>query len=623
MHKKTLTTLFSESLYKIPDYQRGYAWVEKQWNDFVQDVDALVDEKVHGHYTGTVVIFAGRNAEIFNYGTRRLKVVDVVDGQQRLTTSCLYLSLILRKLIENGQLEYEREIPDFLYADGRCKLELNNDTQHIFYDLLKSGHPNTEVLTPHGKRLVQAHSYFKRHLNMQLDKRSGEAVAYLKELYIALTGKLHFTFYTIEEECEIGMTFELMNSRGKDLSVLELLKNYLMHWASRNGHVGGTSESLTHILNRSWKTTYTNLGTCSGNEDQCLRIAWILYCTHTPKNWVGYNGFKDSQYIPLRDFSRRSLEDTRQFICTFAEGLAEVSRHYACITNPAASNTSLDELKWLTKIHRTGNIANFLPLMVAARKHKEDGSLIDEDYIELLKALEHYAYRVFLYDGRRSNAGKSRFNHWGYDVFRDPKEIIRVIASIYGLARHYSSDHSFIAGNATPENWYGYRTLLKYTLYEYELYLLEVEGKGNTAKLAWEDLRDSTIEHILPQTPDEDSYWTALWSRDEMELYLHDIGNLVLTHNNSNYLNFDFPCKKGSAGKGNSYSNSDIRQERRLALNEEWRAEECAKRRGVLVDWINTRWGTDSVFGIASVDVIEDTLEDADEDGIAIASESN
>ncbi|MGL6241669.1 DUF262 domain-containing protein [Pseudomonas sp.] len=619
MHKKTLTTLFSESLYRIPDYQRGYAWIEKQWNDFVQDIDALVDEQVHGHYTGTVVVYAGRNSEVVNYGTRRLKVVDVVDGQQRLTTSCLYLSLILRELIERGQLDYEREIPDFLHADGRCKLELNNDSQHIFYDLLKTGRPNTEVLTPHGKRLVQAHGYFKRHLKTQLEKRSDEAVAYLKELYIALTGKLHFTFYTIEEECEIGMTFELMNSRGKDLSVLELLKNYLMHWASRNGHVGGTSEALTRILNRSWKTTYTNMGNCSGNEDQCLRIAWILYCTHTPKNWIGYKGFKDSQYIPLRDFSQRSLDSTRQFICTFAEGLAEVSRHYACITSPTAGNITGGELQWITKIHHTGNIANFLPLMVAARKRREDGRLKEEDYIKLLKALEHYAYRVFLYDGRRSNAGKSRFNHWGYEVFHGTQEITDVIASIYGLARHYSSDSSFFTGNATPENWYGYRTLLKYTLYEYELYLLEVEGKGNSAKLAWEDLRDSTIEHILPQTPAEDSYWTALWSRDEMELYLHDIGNLVLTHNNSNYLNFDFLRKKGSAGKGNSYSNSDIRQERKLALNEDWRAEECDQRRRVLVDWINTRWGAAAFQDIPTVEAIED----ADEDGTEMVSESN
>jgi len=65
-----------------------------------------------------------------------------------------------------------------------------------------------------------------------LKKRGVDGVAYLKELFLAVTQRLHFTFYKIEDECEIGMTFELMNSRGKGLSVLELLKNYLMHWVS-------------------------------------------------------------------------------------------------------------------------------------------------------------------------------------------------------------------------------------------------------------------------------------------------------------------------------------------------------------------------------------------------------
>lgn len=611
MHKKTLTTLFSEFIYRIPDYQRGYAWVEKQWNDFAQDIDALVDEQGPGHYTGTVVVYAGGNSETVNYGTRRLKVVDVVDGQQRLTTSSLYLSVVLRELIKRGEYHYEREIPDFLHADGRCKLELNNDTQHLFLELLKNGRPNTNTLTAHGRRLIQAHDYLEKHINVQLEKRPDTATTYLKELFIALTGKLHFTFYTIEEECEIGMTFELMNSRGKELSVLELLKNYLMHWASRNGRFNGSSEALTRALNQSWKTTYTNLGTCTGNEDQCLRVAWTLYCSHTPKNWTGYEGFKSSQYIPLRDFTLRNQEDTRHFIVKFAEGLAEISHHYASVISPRLENTSPSEFQWLKKIHHTGNIANFLPLIIAARKHKENRQVTDDDYLDLLKALEHYAYRVFLYEGRRSNTGKSRFNYWSHEVFQGNQAITQITSAIYGLARRYSPDNTFTSWSSEPGNWYTYRTLLKYTLYEYELHLLEAEGKGNTTKLDWEDLKDSTIEHILPQSPEQNSYWTKLWSPEDMERYLHDIGNLVLTHNNSNYQNFDFHRKKGTAGVGYCFSNSDIRQERKLASNVDWRIEECELRRKVLVDWINTRWGTSFIEDLSVLGDIDETDEDA------------
>ena len=133
-----------------------------------------------------------------------------------------------------------------------------------------------------------------------------------------------------------------------------------------------------------------------GNEDQCLRIAWTLYCSHTPKNWKGYDGFKQDAYVPLRNFSIESKEDTKQFLEEFSNGLADISKHYARIVSPKADDKLLkDEFTLLMKISNTGNIANFLPLMVAARKRRESQIISDPDYCDLLKALERYAYRAF------------------------------------------------------------------------------------------------------------------------------------------------------------------------------------------------------------------------------------
>lgn len=619
MNKKTLTSLFAEALYQIPDYQRGYAWGEKQWKDFIQDIDALVEDNLKGHYTGTVVVYCGSDAKVQDYGTKRLKVMNIVDGQQRLTSSCLYLSIILRALIGKEEKDYEREIPDFLYSGTTCKLTLNNDTGNVFYDLLKSGRSNTEARSPHEKRLIASSLYFQAHINKQLSNREGaEGLTYLKELYHAVTQKLHFTFYTIEEECEIGMTFELMNSRGKGLSVLELLKNYLMHWVSRNETDVPERSKLTKLINKNWKDTYTNLGSCAGDEDQCLRIAWTLYCSHSPGNWIGYDGFKGDDYIPLRTFTKRTKADTKAFIEQFADGLAEISSYYASIINPTANNmVSRDELLWLTKIHRAGNIANFLPLMVAARKHRESGSISEEDYIAHLKALEIFAYRVFLYNGRRSNAGKSSFYRWGYEIFTASKTLYAVTAWIHDLTRYYAPEESFIGGNTNPSNWYGTRHRLKYTLFEHELHLLKTEGQGKEPHLTWAQLKDSTIEHILPQTPAEDSNWKVAWSPSDFKECLHDIANLVLTQNNSNYSNFEFSRKKGQPGLSPSYSNSDIRQERKLSKFSNWTRNEFEQRRDELVDWINQRWKTEIGQTTASLEVIDE----ADEDGIETQAE--
>ncbi len=613
MDKKNLTNLFTQLLFRVPDYQRGYAWDDKQIREFIEDVDALVEEPSSHHYTGTVVIFCPRHAPMRAYGTRSLPLADVVDGQQRLTTVCLYLSAILRALKQAGETAYQRDEEDFLYWGATCKLTPGNDTANLFFDLLKSGRPNTTPSLPHEKRLVNAATKFQTHLQKQMATKKAAGVAYLKDLHSAIIQRLQFTSYTIEEECEIGMTFELMNSRGKDLSVLELLKNYLMHWVSRNEPLPAQREALAALVNKSWKDTYTNLGECDGDEDQCLRVAWTLYCTHSPANWGGYDGFKAVDFIPLRDFSKQTKDNAKVFLRNFIEALGEVSGHYAAIINPTDTNTlSPEELRWLTKIHNTGNIANFLPLLVAVRHRTAAGDISQKDYVVLLKALECFAYRVFLYRGRRSNAGKSNFHRWGWEIREGSQKIADVTGWIHELTRYYHPESEFNTGNAPLDDWYSGRRLLRYTLYEFELKLLEEEGKGARPKLAWKDISDSTIEHILPQTPGEQSHWKAVWTNDERTECLHDIGNLVLTLNNSNYLNFDFTRKKGTPGVSPSYCDSPIQQERRISRYADWTKKELLERRAEMVEWINRRWKTEGTT-TAHIEVNEDENEDGAE----------
>lgn len=613
MDKKTLTNLFSDVLFKIPDYQRGYAWEKDQWSDFVQDIDALIGDDVTSHYTGTVVVYEPRNSELKPYGsTRRFKQVDVVDGQQRLTTCCLYLSTIISALRDLGEQDFESEIPNYLYAGSTSKLSLSNDSQGVFLDVLRSGHANVPPQAIHGQRLIAAHEFFRKHLNEQLNAHGERGVEYLRSLFTAITQKLAFTHYTIEEENEIGMTFELMNSRGKDLTILEKLKNYFMYWVNRNVADRDERTDLTNQINKNWKDVYANLGMCYGNEDQCLRVAWTLYCNHVPGNWNGYAGFKQDDYFPLRRFSEaRTKQKIKELIIRFAEGLAETSGYYASIMNPQDGLAlSSGEKDWLTKIHHTDNVANFLPMMIAAHKRFRNGRISESDYIELLKALECYAYRVFLFGGRRGNAGQSSLFRWGFEIFEQRGEISDVTAGIYELARFYEPEESFISWSANPDNWYAERRLLKYTLFEYELHLLKEEGKHKEPRLAWEQLGDSTIEHILPQNPEDGSHWKEVWSEEEFKSCLHDIGNLVLTRDNSSYNRFEFIRKRGSPGIGPSYSNSDIRQERKISKFSDWTPAEFNERRAELVSWVHGRWKTErKPSAMGALDLVNDSDE--------------
>lgn len=614
MEKKTLSSILEGKIFIIPDYQRGYAWEEEHWKDFVEDIDALIDDQIKSHYTGTIVIYQQDSLPTDSYGTKKLEIVEVVDGQQRLTTCSLYLSIIMKELVKLGFEDFKAEEATYLHSGTKNKLILNNDTADFYHDLISKGVNNVEPNSVHQKRIYEAYCFLKDHIEKQLRSRNEKGEEYLRDLFDAIIRKLNFTFYRIRVESEIGMTFELMNSRGKGLSPMELLKNYLMYWVYRNIPDKSEKEDFTNIINKTWRDVYVNIAKCDGSESQCLRIAWTLLVNYTPRSWDGYNGFKSDDVIPLRNFSKKSKEEVKDFILIFVDQLALISKHYSLITKPTSSSLVDNELILLTNIINAGNIANYLPLMIASRIRVERKEINSDDYIDLLTSLEKYSYRVFLWEGKRSNAGLSRFYRLADDVFYLKHSLLSVTQWIYEMIEWYSPENHF-RKKLTEDffGWYHSRRLLKYTLFEYELFLLRGRDKP---KLNWEDLSDSTIEHILPQNPAVNSNWLSKWSGEDRSIFIDDISNLVLTKDNSRYSNFEFERKSrgvDSSGKKVSeyyYANSDIRQERKISQDfEDWTPESCMKRREELTSWIIENWGITNHHQQPIMDIVEEEEE--------------
>jgi uncharacterized protein with ParB-like and HNH nuclease domain len=139
----SLTALVTERIFRVPDYQRGYAWTEEHRQDLLEDLEeirALISKSKYEHFTGTIVLEdTGKQLSIPG-GT--VKVMEIVDGQQRLTT----LVVLLRQLINcyrqsPGQIEdqsaarlWEKFIK--LTPDGPYLLELNVDTNRYFIDMI-------------------------------------------------------------------------------------------------------------------------------------------------------------------------------------------------------------------------------------------------------------------------------------------------------------------------------------------------------------------------------------------------------------------------------------------------------------------------------------------------------
>lgn len=107
----SLSKIFTERLFRIPDYQRGYAWGERQLKDFWSDIHQL--EEGHNHYTGVLTLEAVDPAtyrkwedDLWIIEAKSFSPFFVVDGQQRLTTCILLIQAILEKLKSTDKLNY-------------------------------------------------------------------------------------------------------------------------------------------------------------------------------------------------------------------------------------------------------------------------------------------------------------------------------------------------------------------------------------------------------------------------------------------------------------------------------------------------------------------------------------
>ena len=628
----TAEKLFEGRLFRIPDYQRGYAWGEKQWSDFWEDVDLL--EEGH-HYTGTVVLDlvdkppAGATPvpSIWDHEGGSYQVFDVVDGQQRLTTLVLLLDAIRREMAGFPDLAAKARGVLRSYVgtesdsgEALLKLRLNVDA-HSFW----AGSIVAEVPSPappsnaSQQRLASAKAYFAARLEEQRTLHGDGYAVWLERLRTKVTSQLVFVLYEVSTSAEVGVIFEVMNDRGKDLTELEKAKNYLLYLSEKT-----KPNELGDVVNQTWSEIFRRLmaarSSSSWHEDQLLRAHWLMAYNPDRRSWKGTSSVKER--LGLRAYVGRREElirDARRYV----ELLGSASLAYAEVRYPsipgafsglASSERDRRAIADATRaLLRVGAVATFIPLLVAARiRHPTDGDF----YRQLLDHCERFAFRVYRTMRKYANSGQSQFFRLAFDVYTGKRDQAATLNRIRELVEYYSPDEEFQeALHRVPRyGWPG----LKYMLYEWEHHL----AGQHDVQLDWERLeqRDASksIEHILPQTPTD--AWKLAFGPSEIEELTHDLGNLVLTEDNSVYLNKAFGEKRGVAGERGpdgslrrTYANSPLFQERALVEYSEWMPATVQQRRDEIMKWAQRRWHVDRPQTSEGIAVEDDEADEAEE----------
>ena len=107
----SVSKIFTENLFRIPDYQRGYSWTDKQLKDFWNDIEQLEEGK--NHYTGVLTLEVVPTAfyerwddDLWIIHAKRYVPYYVVDGQQRLTTTIILIQSVLERMSDNQALNF-------------------------------------------------------------------------------------------------------------------------------------------------------------------------------------------------------------------------------------------------------------------------------------------------------------------------------------------------------------------------------------------------------------------------------------------------------------------------------------------------------------------------------------
>lgn len=329
---QSLSQIFQNKIFRIPDYQRGYAWQSQQLRDFWEDIVNLQSDRYH--YTGLLSLKKLNQEESRKLGNddswllqSGFKAYHIVDGQQRLTTFVIMLNEIIEftcQLPDNIGKSYEeiylgfenikdikakyisrKRPPEDLIITYMFGYENDNPSaEYLKYKVLGQEYGGTIKETYYTKNLKYAKEFFGKELRAYYEKKGIEGIT---DLYRKLTLKLMFNIHEIEDDYDVFVAFETMNNRGKRLTNLELLKNRLIYLTTlySSDILDGTDQiALRELINKAWSEVYYQLGRNENNllsDDEFLRAHWIIYYSYSRKRGDDYIKFL------LRKFSHKSI----------------------------------------------------------------------------------------------------------------------------------------------------------------------------------------------------------------------------------------------------------------------------------------------------------------------------
>lgn len=269
----TIRDCFTQNLYEIPGFQRPYSWKQDELEDFWSDVVLAQGD----FFFGSTVTWVSREDELFR------NVYSVIDGQQRLTTATIALSVIrdsfkeiAQKSVEEAQqknAELQVEATQ-LYIIAENKDE--NSTHPVltrqeksFYREIQepSAIPSKGKWEPYAKQIEEARKFFEKKFGAEINNQdAATSIGILKERRKNIL-RARLIQVELNSEEDGFFVFETLNTRGAELRLSDLVKNRIIRHGAGN-------ERDRKTLSERWENIAKTVLAEDDADDELDRFIW-------------------------------------------------------------------------------------------------------------------------------------------------------------------------------------------------------------------------------------------------------------------------------------------------------------------------------------------------------------
>lgn len=574
--EKKISSLFDgRTVFNIPEYQRAYAWEKSQLSDFAEDIQ---NQKVDRSYFLGTVLFEEKGLE------KNYEIIDIVDGQQRITTIIIFMAVLIQRLKEESESDDELEDIALLFETyvkhkRQFKLRALEEDNDFFHSYIVGENSGKDYIrTPAQRRLYKAKKFFIKYM-------TGLKKEELNTIRKKIDENSRVLVYSVKDTAEATLIFETTNDRGKGLTNLEKIKSFMMY----KSYVASeeTPEQLLNTIRSRFSDIYKEYEKYEYkiDENSILQYHFIAH-----QNW---SGKEYQQYVTqVKEKVNKSIasENNSDAIAFIDNYTMELKETFFSVHEILQSK--LKELRDIFILSRTGN---FWPLLIKTFKFDETGS--KSKFTRIAKLLEIYSFRVYAVNQNRGNTGQSKLYSYAKSFAGDFKNLEKLLKQAIS---DYSSNSLFKSNlsDSYIYDWMGTRDL-SYFFWKYENYL-RTSRQPKSSPMSEDEFisKDSkfklSIEHIASQNPKKsivkDISILPELSDEFKEEFLHSIGNLTIDPQSAN------------SSKGNKSFEDKNEKYFRLApfktqnelegfvKSKAWSRESITKRKETLIEFALIQW---------------------------------